>query len=111
MPSTVMAAATPSATTRTPGRRSRPGLLPSTSVGHVDVEVMHVLAHAHGRVECHGRRIHRVRLHEDHIRAPVAREGLERLDQTPRDAAPTVRLRHREVIDVDLATLAFELLQ
>src|SRR4029453_4469923 len=88
-----------STTSRAPGASDR------------DVEVVDVFTRAERLVQRDRRRGATIRLDEDHTRAAGARDRLQRLDEASPDAPPAVCLGYCDVVDVDLAALALELLE
>src|SRR3546814_8435602 len=76
-----------------------------------DIEVQHVFANAQFGVERYGGFILEIGLHEDDVAAALRADLPELLDERRRDALAPVRLGHRQIVDVDLASLLLELLE
>src|SRR3546814_2350042 len=62
-------------------------------------------------VERYGGFILEIGLHEDDVAAALRADLPELLDERRRDALAPVRLGHRQIVDVDLASLLLELLE
>src|SRR5260221_3791550 len=75
------------------------------------IKVQHLLADAQLRVERDGRLVAMVGLHIDHPRTALARDLTQTLNQAGGDSLPSVRPGDREVVDVDLAARAFQLVE
>ena len=76
-----------------------------------DVEMQDLLAHAELVVERDGRIVAMVGLDIDDPGAAAGGDPAQMPDQCGGDALPAMRLIHRQVIDVDLASRLFELVE
>src|SRR5258708_441863 len=75
------------------------------------VKVLHAFANSQFRIQGKSWSIVVVCLNEDDIRSTGQGNPLELMDQCRCYALATVRCRHRQIVDVDLTALLFELLQ
>src|SRR3546814_2270542 len=76
-----------------------------------NVEVQHSRARAELAIECDGRRVVAIGLHEDHIGAPYRGDLLQLLEQRGGDAPAAMVGGNCQIVDVELAARLLELLQ
>jgi hypothetical protein len=73
--------------------------------------VQHFFATAEFRVKSDRRTIAVISLHEDNVSAPLNSDLPQTLDHRRGDPFASVRCAYRKIIDVDFASLLFELAQ